>query len=152
MVKKKEKSEDKVGSLQNQLKRALADYSNLEKRVEEEKESFVKLANATLVLKILPILDSLEKANQSLKDQGLDLIIREFKNILASVGVEEIKAEAEDFNPQYHEAIEVVQGEKDNQVVAVLEGGYLIGGKVLRPAKVRISKKELEKESDKVVK
>lgn len=138
MVKTKKTSENK--ELEEKYLRALADYQNLEKRVEREKENFVKFANAILILKMLPVLDNLERANEHLKDQGAELVIKQFKDALSSEGVTEIEAVGQDFNPEHHEAVEKVAGE-EGKVVSVIEPGYKLGEKVIRPAKVTIGGK-----------
>lgn len=127
--------------LEDRLKRALADYQNLEKRVEEERKLLSKLSASLLIEKLLPVLDNLEKAQTHLKDEGLEIVIKQFKEILASEGVEEIAAEGEEFNPNYHEAVEVSEGEKENMVVKVISKGYKIENTVLRPAKVVVQRR-----------
>ena len=131
----------------DQLKRALADYQNLEKRVEEERKLLSKLSASLLIEKLLPVLDNLEKAQIHLKDQGLEIVIKQFEDILTQEGVEEIAAEGAQFNPHYHEAIESQQGEQDNLVIKVLTKGYKIEDTILRPAKVIVSKKKVEPEA-----
>lgn len=123
--------------LEEKYLRALADYQNLEKRVGREKETFVKFANAVLILKMLPVLDNLERAAEHLKDQGTELVMRQFKEALSSEGVTEIEAEGQPFNPELHEAVEKIAGE-EGKVLAVVERGYKLGEKVIRPAKVRV--------------
>ena len=117
--------------------RALADYQNLEKRVEREKDGFVKFANVVLVLKMLPVLDNLERASKHLGDPGIELVIKQFKEALALEGVSEIPAEGAEFDPEHHEAIEKIAG-AEGQIMEVLEKGYRLGDKVIRPAKVKI--------------
>src|SRR3989338_10961611 len=134
----------KPQELEGQLKRALADYQNLEKRVEEERKLLSKLSASLLIEKLLPVLDNLEKAQIHLKDQGLEILIKQFEDILTQEGVEEIAAEGAQFNPHYHEAIESQQGEQDNLVIKVLTKGYKIEDTILRPAKVIVSKKKVE--------
>ncbi len=133
----KEKKTTENNELETKYLRALADYQNLEKRVEREKDNFVKFANAILILKMLPILDNLERAQETLKDQGIELVIKQFKEALSSEGVTEVEAEGKEFNPEHHEAVEKVEGE-EGKVVNVIERGYKLGEKVIRPAKVTI--------------
>ena len=135
-------------SLSNQLKRALADYSNLQKRVEQEKEQIETFAKSVVVTKTLHILDVLEAVNKAGQNidfdnlkEGVEIATREFQNTLASIGVEEIDAKG-DFDPRKHEAVEVVQGTTENKIVEVVEKGYKIGEKILRPTKVKVSKKK----------
>ena len=138
--------------LENQLKRALADYQNLERRVSEERSLLSQLTSALVIEKILPVLDNLKSAQIHLKDEGLALVIKQFEDVLNSEGVEEIQAEGTQFDPNLHEAAEVVGGENDNVVVKVLANGYKINDRVIRPAKVVVSKKpevaQVENSSD----
>ena len=142
MVKKSSKDKE-LEDIKNQLKRALADYSNLQKRVEEEKKGLIKFANASLLIKFVGVLDSFEEADKELQDEGLSLAIKKFRDTLSSSGIQEIEVGGKNFDPLYHEAVEVVNGANDNKVVEVLEKGYTLNDKVLRPAKVKVSKKQV---------
>jgi molecular chaperone GrpE len=145
-VKKKPILDKKLAEAEDKWKRALADYHNLEKRIVKEKESFVRFSNAQLWGKLLPIMDDLEAAEKHLKDQGLSLTLNKLKEVLKSEEVLEIKAQGEDFNPHLMEAVEMVEGPKD-KVMEVLSKGYLLGEKVLRPAKVKVGQGQETKES-----
>ena len=136
----------KIKDLELKWKRALADYANLEKRINKEKEVFVKFSNAQLLENLLPILDDLERAGQHLKDQGLSLAISKFKEVLEKENLEEIKAQGEEFNPELMEAVEIVKGPK-NRVVEVVNKGYLLNNRVLRIAKVKVGGGEKTKEN-----
>ncbi|PJC28010.1 nucleotide exchange factor GrpE [Candidatus Shapirobacteria bacterium CG_4_9_14_0_2_um_filter_39_11] len=131
------KKTDKITDLENKWKRALADYANLEKRIEKEKEDFVKFANAQLLDKILNVLDDLESAEKHLKDKGLTLAGNRFREIFKEEGVEEIEVLGRNFDPELMDAVETVDGPK-NKVVEVVLKGYKLYGKVLRPAKVKV--------------
>src|SRR3972149_4591291 len=111
--------------LENNWKRALADYKNLEKRVNEERGVFLAFANSMLLLRILPILDNLGMLVKHVDDAGLKMTIKDFKRVLAEEGVKEIDAQGEKFDAEKMEAIEKVEGEKD-KVVEVLQKGYTI--------------------------
>ncbi len=138
MAKKKvKKVEGKLEDFENRLKRALADYANLEKRVEREKEEFIKLANAQLLDKLLPVLDDLELCEKHLRDKGISLIHNRFQEVLESEGLEEIKALGESFDPETMDCVELIAGPKDKVIEIVLKG-YLLNNKVLRPAKVKV--------------
>lgn len=150
MPKKKNLAQNKITQeLEDRLKRTLADYQNLERRIEEERRLLSKLSSVLLVEKFLPVLDNLESAQKHLNDQGLELVIKQFKDILATEGVEEINAEGSEFDPTYHEAIEAEDGQENNKVVKVVTKGYKIEDKVIRPAKVIVSKKS-EQISDQI--
>lgn len=138
-MKRDEKVKDQqIEELTNHWKRALADYQNLEKRYEREKADFVQFANANLILKLLTILGHLERAAEHLKNDGLSLVITEFKRVLDDEGLEEINCLGEDFNPALMEAIEAVRDGQKEKVAEVLNKGYLLKGKVLLPAKVKV--------------
>jgi len=129
--------QDKVESLENSWKRALADYNNLEKRTAEEKENFLTLVKLQVVESFLPFFDNLEKIQENLKDEGLHLTLKELQKSLKSIGVEEIETDGKDFDHNLMEAIEVQKGEK-NKVLKTIQKGYLLNGVLLRPAKVAV--------------
>ncbi len=141
---KVEKIQKDLEEVTNQLKRALADYHNLERRVNQEKESLSRFSAGIVILKFLPILDNLKKAAEHLKDDGLSLIVKQFEQVLKSEGVTEVPAVGQTFDPKVHEAVEVVEGDEDNKVVKVIEAGYLLNGAPLRPAKVVVVRKDLK--------
>jgi molecular chaperone GrpE len=128
---------EKLEELEEKWKRALADYDNLRKRVEKERSDLVKFSSASLIDKLLFVIDSLEKCLDHLKDKGLELTLEQFKKILESEGLEEIKAQGKKFDPEKMDAVEVVKGKKDIVVEVVLKGYYL-NKRVLRPAKVKV--------------
>lgn len=141
---KKEKTEEfnnKVNELENKWKRALADYQNLEKRLNDEKEQVIKFANFGLIYDILPVLDSLEEAENYIKDNGLDLCIKKFKDILKGCGVIEVECLGRDFNADTMEAIDMKEGEQ-NKVLKIHKKGYMLRDKVLRPAQVIVGRKD----------
>ena len=138
----KKSKQEEIENIKNQLKRALADYSNLQRRFEEEKKYIIQYANATLLLKLVGVFDSVEQAGKHLENEGLNLSIRKFKEALESEAIREISSEGKKFDPNFHEAIDVVEGKEDGRIVAVLQKGYTLNDKVLRPAKVKVSKKQ----------
>jgi len=136
------KSNQEAVKLKIQLARALADYDNLRKRIEREKETFEKVANLKLVIKLLPVLDTLKKAQGHLKDEGLGITIKGFEDSLKGEGIEEIGvSRGDEFNPEIHEAIDVGEGSASGKIEEVLAGGWkFIDGPVIRHAQVRVSK------------
>lgn len=143
MEEKQEPEKTKGGccdELLEQFKRARADYLNLEKRVASEKEVIVSFANEVLIARLLPVLDGLEKACGDVKSEGLNLVLNEFKKVLIEAGVSEIEAKDKVFDPNFHEAVEVVEGE-EGKVVDVVRKGYVLRGKVVRVVRVRVGKK-----------
>jgi len=137
---KSQSLEAQLAEVTENWKRAVADYRNLEKRVEAEKEALIQFASQLLVIRLLPIMDNLLRAQTASPSEGLSLVIGDFKKLLQEEGVEEIEAEGQVFDPQYHEAVEAVIGE-EGRVVEVVEKGYKIKGQVIRPAKVRVGQK-----------
>src|SRR5688572_4652752 len=97
-------SDDQTPMVRDQLARVLADYDNLRKRVENDRNNFEKLANLRLVVKLLPVLDVLKQAQNHLKDQGVAVTIKEFEDALKQEGIEEIKVEVgQEFDPELME-------------------------------------------------
>lgn len=143
-AKKDQKQDKKLNQLQEQIdvlnqkwQRALADYQNLEKRVNRDKQEFVKYANESLIDKLLVVLDGLEAAQNHLNDEGLGLVLNQLESILKSEGVEPILAQHQEFDPETMDCSELVSGEKD-KVINVVQKGYLLNGRVIRPAKVKV--------------
>jgi molecular chaperone GrpE len=149
-------NQTEIIQLKNQLARALADYDNLRKRIDRERQDFEKYANIKLALRLLPVLDVLKQAQGHLKDPGIAITVSEFENALKEEGIEEIKAKkGEGFNPQFEEAVDMVPGGKKGTVAdEVLSGWKFADGRVIRAAKVRVygekSKKEEELEKEAV--
>ena len=124
---------------ENQLKRALADYQNLEKRVILEKSEWIKLANKNLLLKLLPGLDSLMLAQKHTQDKGVSLSISQILNAFNQEGVKKIETLGQIFDPRYMEVLTTVKGE-EGKVVEELKAGYTLYESILRPAQVVVGK------------
>lgn len=142
----KKKTDDQHEELQRQIDehkskylRALADYQNLEKRSNEDKQEIRRYAAERIVLKLLPVFDTLEKAQKHLADTGLELVLKEFHAVLLDQGVSRIDVIDKEFNPHEMECVEVVEG-KENIVVEEVLPGYTLHGKVLRVAKVKVGR------------
>ncbi len=130
--------------------RIQADFDNARKRLEREREEFIKFAQYNIIQDFLAVLDDFERAFSSAKEardiekliQGLEIIGKDIYSLLNKYGVEEIEAEGKAFNPEVHEAL--MQEERDdvpeNTVVQVLQKGYKLHDKVLRPARVKVSR------------
>jgi len=132
---------DQVEEFKNKYLRAIADYQNLEKRVGEERFELMKMANKNLLIKILPFLDNLEKAELFVKDEGLKISKDHFIQILKDAGLEEIEMMGKDFDPISAEAVELVPGKEEGKIVEVLQKGYKFEDKIIRVAQVKVSKK-----------
>lgn len=140
--KRKKGKSDESELLRAQLARALADYDNLIKRIEREKNDIEKLVSLRLILKLLNVLDGFESAQTHLKDVGLAISIVEFKKVLSEEGLTEIRPKVGDkFDEREMEAIEVVTGASDNTITETVLVGWKFGdGTVVRHAKVKVSK------------
>ncbi len=139
--KKVEELLEKVKENEEKYKRALADYQNLQKRTQEEKREWLISANRELVLRILPVLDTLERANKHITDEGLKVSIQLFLATLKNEGVVKIETIGKQFDPRFMEAIATGEGE-EGKVLEESQAGYMIGDAVLRPALVKVGEKK----------
>lgn len=139
LLKKIAELEEKNNSLLDNLSRSLADYSNLEKRNENQRQLFVTLATTSILIKMIDVLDNFNLAQKHLNDPGLKMAIDKFDFVLKTEGLEEISAKNQEFDPQFMECIEVVEG-KTNFVIDVKKIGYKLNGHVIRPAQVSVGK------------
>ncbi|MGQ9675244.1 MAG: nucleotide exchange factor GrpE [Chloroflexota bacterium] len=131
------------------LQRVQADFINYKRRTEQERAEQVKFANSMLILKILPILDDFERAAETVQAdlaglnwvQGVTLIGRKLRAALEEEGLSRIDALGAEFDPRYHEAVvyEEAPGDEKDRVVAVLQNGYKLHDKVIRPAIVKVA-------------
>jgi molecular chaperone GrpE len=137
---------DLAQELENQVKRTLADYQNLEKRVAEDRSEWLKLANKQLLLRILPALDTLILAEKHTKDEGVVISIKAFLDALEQEGVKKIETVGKDFDPNTMECVHVADGE-EGKVVEEVKLGYTLYDKVLRPAQVIVGKSEKDIEN-----
>lgn len=140
MTKKNEKTKE-TEELENKYKRALADYQNLEKRTREERSNWIKTANKELLLRFLPVLDTLILANQHVPSEGFKLGIAQFLSALKTEGVEKIETIGKQFDPITMECIETVAGE-EGKVLGEIRFGYKLYDIVLRVAQVKVGKGE----------
>lgn len=117
-------------------RRALADYQNLAKRNQEQQLKMVKFASRELLSALMQPLDHLDLAAAQLKDPGLDMVVKQFWQVLETAGVQEVAAVGQPVDPH---TMEVVQaGDKKQKVTQVIRKGYLLHGELLQPAKVII--------------
>jgi molecular chaperone GrpE len=134
----------------NNWKRAQADYFNLKRRVEEDKEQIISLANKDLILQILPVLDNFRRAFRHVPDEykdsewieGIKHLERQLEEILKNEGLERIPTLEHEFDPNLHEAVlsEKKKGIKKSVILEELESGYKFKNKVIKAAKVKVAK------------
>lgn len=136
--------------------RISAEFENYKKRVSKERTDLINFSNEKLLRDLLPVLDSLDRAIDHAASagdfdafvEGLGLISEKLQGMLTRHGVERIEAVGKDFDPNYHEALMQVENDEygNNKVVEEFEKGYLLNGRLLRPAKVTVSKGTTEQE------
>ena len=129
---------DIVKTLTENWKRALAAYHNLVKRVDADKKDFVTYATANNLSKLLPTLDVLELAAAHSQDQGVQMAVKQFKDVLAGEGLQEISPTVGDvYDHSLHECLETLPGDADNTIAEIISKGYKINDHVIRPAKIK---------------
>jgi molecular chaperone GrpE len=126
--------------------RSQAEFQNYKKRIERDNELMYANMKGEIVKKVLPVLDDLERAlqNRPADDAwagGIELIVRKLQAIIESEGVKKIEAEGAEFDPNFHEAIshEPADGVKSGHIIEVVQNGYMLGERVIRPAMVRVA-------------
>lgn len=139
-----------IETLKNDYLRKQAEFQNFTKRKEKEVEELKKFSSEKIITQFLGSLDNFERAIESSiesKDfdsllKGVEMIVRNLKDIMTSEGVEEISTEGA-FNPEYHHAVgvEACEDKNEDEIVKVLQKGYTMKGKVIRPAMVIVCKK-----------
>jgi len=134
-----EELKQKIEEFENKYKRVLADYQNLEKRVAQERKDWVLRGNKGLLLRLLPVLDTLILAENHSKDQGIILSVQQFQNVLKLEGVERIETIGKSFDPHIMECIDTGEGE-GGKVIEEIRAGYMLYDKVLRVAQVKVGK------------
>ena len=146
LKKKVDEAEAKTSEYKDSWLRSQAEFQNYRKRIERDHEMMYASMKGDIVKRVLPVLDDLERAlqNRSADDpwaNGIELIARKFQNILESEGVKKIEALGAEFDPNFHEAIshEPTNGAQSGHVIGVVQNGYMIGDRVIRPALVRVA-------------
>ncbi len=126
--------------------RSVADFQNYKRRVDAESKDTYQNAVGNIVRRYLPIIDDLERALAHRPADlawvdGIELIYRKLQSILEAEGLKRIEAEGQLFDPNFHEAIvqEPAEGVESGQIIAVVQNGYMLGDKVIRPAQVRVA-------------
>ena len=138
-------------SYYDQLLRLKAEFDNYHKRIEKEKERLVEFGKQELVVKLLNILDSLDLALTSTRDEkneaksikeGVKLIHKQFKELLEKEELKKLQVEGEKFDPNLHHAVEYQESDKhnDNEILKEIRPGYLLHDRVIRPAMVVVAK------------
>lgn len=141
--------QEKYDKLNNQYIRLAADFDNYRKRHEQEKEALLKYGAENTLKKMIEVLDNFErglKAIETVEDcekvkECYNLAYKNFTDVLTKAGLETIKAEGEEFDPNFHEAVmqTPTSDKPEHTIVAELQKGYKLGDKVLRPTLVNVA-------------
>jgi molecular chaperone GrpE len=139
-------AESKTSEFKDSWLRSQAEFQNYKKRLERDNEMMYISMKGDIIKKVLPALDDLERALQNRRSDdpwadGIELIARKLQNMLDSEGVKKIEALGAEFDPNFHEAIshEPADGAKSGHVIGVVQNGYMLGERVIRPAMVRVA-------------
>ncbi|AQU84818.1 MAG: nucleotide exchange factor GrpE [Halomonas sp.] len=145
-----EELEQSLAEAKDQALRAAAEAQNVRRRAEQEAEKARKFALEKFVKELLPVVDSLEKALESMQDgasdvhrEGVSMTLKMQLDVLNKFGVESVEPHGEPFDPQVHEAMAMVPNPElePNTVMDVMQKGYLLNGRLVRPAMVVVSQK-----------
>lgn len=142
-----EELEKQVEEKEDKYLRLQAEYSNYMRRTQEEKQTIGIFANEKIITELIPVIDSMERAMDACADKeddmykGIELVHKQLIDCLEKFEVEEISALNEDFDPNLHLAVmqENIEGVEPNKVVMVLQKGYKLNTKVIRPTMVKVS-------------
>ena len=142
------KAAEKIAALQDQVLRQMAEFDNFRKRTEKEKEQSFSNGAASVVEKLLPIIDNFERAIASRKEDtdaayadGVEMIYKQFNTVLEGLGIKAIEAVGKEFDPSLHNAVMHIDDENygENEVVEELQKGYTYGDTVLRHSMLKVA-------------
>lgn len=126
--------------------RLMADFQNYKKRVEKEKSDIYAYGNEKIVLQLLDVIDNFERAlehhsSDTGYEEGMNMIFKQLTGVLEKAGLQEINALGEDFDPNYHNAVMTEDNPdfESGKVTEVMQKGYLLNSKVIRPSMVKVN-------------
>lgn len=141
--------EQQIADLTDALQRERADIINIRRRHEEQIGQLKELVKTQVIADLLPIIDNFERALKHIPEElidndyikGINGVVKQFEKTLEQLGVERIKTTGEHFNPEWHEAVGVEDGDGENEVVCEeLQAGYKIGNEIIRHAMVKVKR------------
>lgn len=146
-----EAAKQTIADQKDSVIRAAADVDNIRRRAAQDVEKAHKFALEKFANELLPVIDNLERAiefsdkeNETLKPvlEGIDMTVKSFNDAVAKFGVEIVNPQGEQFNPEFHQAMSIQPSDDvtPNTVLAVMQKGYTLNGRLLRPAMVMVSK------------
>ena len=137
--------QEQLTQTQDQYQRVLAEYANYKRRTDQEKEQLGSFVKAEVLKALLPVIDNLERALDAPEGgeykKGVEMVVRQFGETLGTLGLEEIPALNQVFDPERHNAVqrEDADGVEPETVTEVYQKGYALGTRVLRPAMVKVA-------------
>lgn len=141
--------EEKIQELTEDLQRVQADFVNFKRRSQKEREGIVDLVKEEVLNHFLPLLDDIERLLEHLPEKdtsytkGIKQVAKRVDDVLDQLGVEKVEATGQEFDPNLHEAVSMGEGDGENEVVdEVMQTGYKLEERVIRPAKVKVVKAE----------
>ncbi len=148
---KEEQKKDEV-DYKSQYFYLAAEMENMRKRHDRERQNFIKFGNEKIVKSLLDVLDNLDRtlgavtadSDEKVRNicQGVEMVRKQFFDVLSDNGVKEVEAEGQTFDPNFHEALtqQAVEGKKENEIINVFQKGYILNGRLVRAAKVIVAK------------
>lgn len=141
-----DEKQQELDEITDRYKRVLAEFENFKKRSQKEREGLYNSILSDVITVILPVVDNLENAVKAKTEdvkykEGIELVLKQLKDVLASKGIEEIQAIGETFDPSLHEAVSSIQDDSKGQqeIVEEYRKGYKIGSKVIRHSMVVVA-------------
>ena len=129
-----------------------ADYENTRKRLEKQKSDYIKFANEEIIAQLFPIMDNFDMAFAAMEKaedkeammEGIKLVQKEFHKVLEEHGVEKIETVGKEFDPHFHEAVQMVETDDypDGEIIEEVRSGYTLNGRLLRAAQVKVAKND----------
>ena len=139
------KAQAEIASKQDELLRSVAEFSNYKKRLERDQVLQKVTMKGDIIKRFLPVMDDMLRALQNAPEdpwvEGIQLIYRKLEMVLEAEGISKIEAAGAEFDPNFHEAVSQVPSEEHESgtVVEVLQQGYMLGERVIRPAMVLVA-------------
>ena len=143
----KDPRDAKIEELNAKYMRLMADFQNQKKRFDKERSDIYQFANEDLVKNLLEVIDNFERALDAAKDadpkflDGMEMIFKQLMGALEKAGVQEIQALGEEFDPNFHNAVMMEETEEyeSNKVSGVMQKGYTLNSRVIRPSMVKVA-------------
>ncbi len=145
-ISEEDEKDKELKALNDKYLRVVAEYDNYRKRTAKEKESIYPEAKVAVVAAMLPVMDNLERALNAAKAEdplyeGVKMTLKQFEDAFKNIGVEEIKAVGEKFDPKFHNAVMHIEDENfgENEIAEEFQKGYKLGDRIIRYSMVKVA-------------